>query len=208
MNEDIRGRVAQEAARLLYYGIYEEYIHAKEAASRNIGVKILPSNYEVAIELDRLADSIEGHERQERLKKLRTLALKVMRLLRDYCPVLTGSVWRGTVRRSSDVDINIYSTDPGVAELLLRRAGYSTGSEDVNVTREGILSRSRHVSLTVDGVGVEVVVRPMKEAERVEHCGTYGDIKKGLTLTELEGLMQKDPLRKFVPRRRSRTTTS
>ena len=38
----------------------------------------MPSNYEVAIELDRIADEEEGGERQRRLVEMRRTALRVM----------------------------------------------------------------------------------------------------------------------------------
>jgi len=150
VKSNIRRRVAAEAARLLYNGVYAEYIHAKEAASSSLGVKVVPSNFEVAEELDRLADSLEGDERGSRLIQLRTKALKLMRLLREYNPVLTGSVWRGTARRGSDIDINVYSSDPNVIERLLVENGCETRIEEVNVTRSGVVSRSTHISFDVD----------------------------------------------------------
>lgn len=204
MKSDIRRRVATEAARLLYNGVYAEYIHAKEAASSSLGVKVVPSNFEVAEELDRLVDSLEGDERWSRLIQLRTKALELMKLLQEYNPVLTGSVWRGTARRGSDIDINVYSPDPNVIERLLVENGCETRIEEVNVTRSGVVSRSTHISFDVDSDEVEVVVRPMEDAGKHERCGTYGDLKKGLTLGELERVMQGDPLRRFVPKKRAR----
>ena len=50
----------------------------------------------------------------------------------------------------------------------------------------------------------EVVVRPLEENDLEVRCEVYGDNKKGLRLLELEKLMNTDPLRKFVPRRRYR----
>jgi hypothetical protein len=88
--------VAKEAARLLYTGAAEEYIQAKEQATTNLGVKASPSNYEVAVELDKLADEIEGGARQTWLAEMRGLALMLMRALEGFSPRLIGSVWRGT----------------------------------------------------------------------------------------------------------------
>ena len=200
---DPRGEVAREAARLLYTGAAEEYKQAKEQAARNLGVNAKPSNHEVALELDLLADQREGEERKRLLVTMRDHALALMRLLSEYDPVLTGSVWRGTARRGSDVDINVYSSNPGEVESKLRSAGYSVvDSKEEVFTQRGRTMRSTHVFVVLNEAKGEVVVRPPEERGEAERCEIYGDVKKGLRLAELEKLMKTDPLRKFVPRRR------
>ena len=200
---DPRGEVAREAARLLYTGAAEEYKQAKEQAARNLGVNAKPSNHEVALELDLLADQREGEERKRLLVTMRDHALALMRLLSEYDPVLTGSVWRGTARRGSDVDINVYSSNPGEVESKLRSAGYSVGDSKEEVfTQRGRTMHSTHVFVVLNEAKGEVVVRPPEERGEAERCEIYGDVKKGLRLAELEKLMKTDPLRKFVPGRR------
>ena len=200
---DPRGEVAREAARLLYTGAAEEYKQAKEQAARNLGVNAKPSNHEVALELDLLADQTEGEERKRLLVTMRDHALALMRLLSEYDPVLTGSVWRGTARRGSDVDINVYSSNPGEVESRLRSAGYSVVySKEEVFTQRGRTMRSTHVFVVLNEAKGEVVVRPPEERGEAERCEIYGDVKKGLNLEELEKLMKTDPLRKFVPGRR------
>ncbi len=200
---DPRGEVAREAARLLYTGAAEEYKQAKEQAARNLGVNAKPSNHEVALELDLLADQREGEERKRLLVTMRDHALALMRLLSEYDPVLTGSVWRGTARRGSDVDINVYSSNPGDVESKLRSAGYSVvDSKEEVFTQRGRTMRSTHIFVVLNEAKGEVVVGPPEERGEAERCEIYGDVKKGLNLEELEKLMKTDPLRKFVPRRR------
>jgi len=200
-----RQSVAKEAARLIYIGAYEEYKQAKEAAARSLGVSPLPSNYEVALELDDIAEREEGLERTKRLARMREVALEVMRAVRNYSPVLTGSVWRGTARKGSDVDISVYAADSEQVNAALVREGIKVGkSEEVVASTRGQARRSVHVTLDFDDIEVELVVRPLNEREEADRCEIYGDLKRGLTLPELEKLMKTDPLRKFVPRRRYR----
>ena len=164
----------------------------------------MPSNHEVAVELDLLADEIEGKTRAEIIIKMRDLALGLMRVFSDFRPVLRGSVWRGTARKGSDIDIDVYSNDPVEVKNLLEDSGYSvTGfNEKVAVSRR-VLSRSTHIQVRLeDSIDGEVVVRPVEEHGLKVRCEIYGDVKKGLRLPELEKLMNTDSLRKFVPRRR------
>jgi predicted nucleotidyltransferase len=198
-----RKKVAIEAARLLYFGDTKEYKQAKDMASRNLGVSTRPSNFEVALELDNLSDQMEGIARQELLLEMRQLALKLMKVLANYYPVLEGSVWRGTSRNGSDIDINVYSNLPDDVESKLMIHGYSIeDSKEEAVVHRGELSRSKHIITYLNGIKTEIIVRPQEERGKKQRCEIYRDIRKGLTLPELEKLMKTDPLRKFVPRRR------
>lgn len=200
-----RERVAKEAARLLYTGASEEYKHAKEQAARSLGLDAMPSNYEVAVELDLLADQFEGEERKKMLLKMRNEALAAMRALAGYSPRLMGSVWRGTARKGSDLDIDVYSDRPEEVESMLSHTGYVVDrSEEVVVNKGGRTVRTRHLTIYLNEFDVEVVVRPPEEKGKAERCEIYSDLKKGLGLSGLEKLMRSDPLRKFVPRRRRR----
>ncbi len=206
MSFDPRREVAREAARLLYTGASEEYLHAKERAAQSLGVETMPSNHEVAVELDLLADELEGKTRAELIIKMRDLALGLMRVLSDFRPVLRGSVWRGTARKGSDIDIDIYSNEPVEVKNLLEDSGYSVIGFQEKVAVSGrVMSRSTHIQVRLeDDIEGEVVVRPVEEHGLEVRCEVYGDAKRGLHLPELEKLMNTDLLRKFVPRRRYR----
>ena len=76
---DLKQRVAREAATLLYYGAEKEYKQAKDKAAQTLGANFLPSNLEIALELDKIAEENEGEKRKDRLIEMRTEALEVMR---------------------------------------------------------------------------------------------------------------------------------
>jgi predicted nucleotidyltransferase len=135
---------------------------------------------------------------------MRRLALELMRVLIQVRPVLRGSVWRGTARKGSDIDIDVYSEEPLEVKKLLEDSGYNVTGFKENVAVSGReMSRSIHIQVLLeDDVQGEVVVRPLEEKSLEVRCEVYGDITKGLRLPELEKLMNTDPLRKFVPRRR------
>ena len=200
-----RTEVAREAARLLYNRTIKEYKDAKEMAAASLGTRALPSNYEVAAELDRLVEVREGSDRLTRLIEMREIAVTVMKLLSEYDPVLIGSVWRGTPRQGSDIDIVVYCDNPEEIEEKLAELDL-TGSEQKTFTLGGLPRTSTHIAAQVKGHTVEVVVRPTRDREyyREERCETYGDIKRGIRLPELEKLIQLDPLRRFIPKRRNR----
>jgi len=119
----LKQRVAKEAATLLYFGAQKEYKQAKDKATQTFGVHFLPSNLEVALELEKIAEENEGTERKERLIQMRKEALAAMQLLSGFCPVLIGSVWRGTIKQGSDIDIAVYADDPEEIVAVLRAEG-------------------------------------------------------------------------------------
>ena len=201
---DPRNLVAREAARLLYQGIVNEYKQAKEQASKSLGIESLPSNHEVAIELDSLSTELEGEEKNILLKRMRELALKIMKILTNVNPVLRGSVWRGTAHRGSDIDIDVYTDHPNEVKKLLEKTGLEIIEfNEVITTHQGNTSRSTHIKVKLPNKIIgEVVVRPIVDIDLVEACDIYGDLKRGLNLKELEKIMMKDSLRKFVPKRR------
>jgi len=200
-----RQDVAREAARLLYNRSVKEYKDAKEMAASSLGSRALPSNYEVAVELDTLTDEYEGPGRQRMLIRMREIALDVMRTLGELSPVLIGSTWRGTVRKGSDIDIVVYHPNSIKVTQMLGKY-LIIEAEQTQFIIDGMPRTSTHITMVIDEHPVEVVVRPPEDREyyRDERCETYGDFKRGIGLRELEKLMSSDSLRRFVPRRRKR----
>ncbi len=107
----LRKRVAQEAALLLYSSQEKEYKQAKQRAAETLKTRVFPSNLEVAEELDKIAEEREGNSRNNLLHRMRKEAQEIMTTLKDFNPRLVGSVWRGTARKNSDIDILTFSQD-------------------------------------------------------------------------------------------------
>ncbi|MCK4440325.1 nucleotidyltransferase domain-containing protein, partial [Candidatus Bathyarchaeota archaeon] len=135
----LRKKIAREAANLLFLGVEKEYKQAKLKAAETFGVHFLPTNLEVAVELDRIAEENEGEARKKRLVEMRRQALKFMKILGAYSPVLVGSVWRGTVHRESDIDIAVYHDEPDdILEVMKQNNLRVMRSEWRTVTKEGL----------------------------------------------------------------------
>lgn len=202
--EELRRLVAREAAWLLYTGQEHEYKMAKERAARELGARVLPSNLEVALELDRLAEELEGPGRAERLVQMRREALAIMRVLERFHPRLIGSVWRGLIHRGSDIDIEVFWDEPGDVLRALEGAGHRVVRHEVVEKQEGDrLMVSHHLRLILpSGHEVEVIVRPEAERARARRCEIFGDIIRGLSLGELERVLAEEPLKKFLPEAR------
>lgn len=200
-SSSLRRRIAREAANLIYSGIEKEYKQAKLKAAETLGTHFLPTNFEVAAELDAIAQEREGPIRQERLVRLRTEALELMKILKAYGPKLVGSVWRGTASRESDVDIAVFHDKEG--EILQTLRQYVAGplrAEWIDVTEKGRRRASYHVYLELPtNDKVEIIVRSLEEKPQKTKCEIYGDEIVGLTIQELERLLDENPTERFVP---------
>jgi len=196
----MRRRVAREAAVLLYTGQEKEYKQAKRRAAQTLRVRVLPSNLEVATELDSFAEETEGPLRRERLVQMRREALQVMDALRSFHPRLVGSVWRGTAHRNSDIDILTFSADPTPVLAQLYRSFNVVKTEWQSVTKRGKKESSYHIHLVLPSRDeAEVVVRSLEKTNQKERCEIYGDTATGLGYPQLLRVLRENPLQKFVP---------
>ena len=197
----LKQRVAREAAVLLYTSQEKEYKQAKQRAAQNLGVRVLPSNSEIAKELDSLADEIEGSARQERLLQMRREALQIMKALKNFHPKLIGSVWRGTAHKDSDIDIVTFSSQPTNILQKLEHEGFeATKTEWQSAPKLDKKEKSFHIYLKLpSGNEAEVVVRSLETINQKQKCEIYGDTVTGLNIIQLERLIRENPLQKFTP---------
>ena len=115
VDENMRQRISQEAARLISEHGIKDFFMAKQKAANSLGVSdkhMMPSNLDVEqalVEHQRLFHSVS---QPQRLKELRQTALKAMQLLEAFKPRLVGSVQRGTAGEYSDVNLHLFSENP------------------------------------------------------------------------------------------------
>ncbi|MGA2680419.1 MAG: nucleotidyltransferase domain-containing protein [Candidatus Bathyarchaeia archaeon] len=201
MVTELKSKVAREAATQLYFGAEREYKQAKTRAAHTLGTHFLPSNLEVALELDKIAEENEGENRKERLVEMRKEALNVMKLLDAYCPILIGSVWRGTIHRGSDIDIAAYSDDPQEIVTIIKAQGIRLlKTAWTTVNKHGRTLASLNVQAeTPAKYGLEIVIRATEEKGEKRKCEIFGDEIKGLKTKNLERLLRDNPTQRFIP---------
>lgn len=199
----LRRRVAREAALLLYTMQEKEFKQAKERASRILGLRIMPTNLEVAEELDSIADENEGFERKKRLIYMRKEALEIMKSLREFNPRLIGSVWRGTANKNSDIDIVVFSQNKDLITDILHRKGFKIVRTEYTPTKKDGSDEVLHIFISLpSGDEAEVVVKDLEDMYGEERCEIYGDQKKGLSINQLSKVLKNNPLQRFLPEKR------
>ena len=196
-----RKKVTREAATLLYQGVEKEYKQAKLKAAKTFGLHYMPTNLEVALEIDRIAEENEGPAREERLVRMRKEALRIMQVLREYDPILVGSVWRGTIHHDSDMDIIVHHEEPEEVLKTLGRTNFKIQQTGwVRVTKQGKKKASFHIHAESPiKEKVEIIVHSPEEACLKQKCEIYGDEITGLRLEELKKVLKENPNKRFLP---------
>lgn len=131
-SNDLRRRIAHEAARLLAEDGGLDYGFAKRKAARRLGAgdtRNLPDNREIEEALRSYQSLYQGAEQQARLALLRAVAIEYMELLAAFDPHLTGSVLNGTAGRHSDINLQLFTDNDKELEffLLNRQIHYKRG---------------------------------------------------------------------------------
>lgn len=117
-----RQLVAQHAARMMAEEGISDYAFAKRKAARQLGmedVHCLPGNSEIESELRTYQNIYQGEEQPAALRRLRSDALAVMRLLERFDPQLTGAVLDGTAGRHAPTDVYLFADSDKEVEIFL-----------------------------------------------------------------------------------------
>lgn len=128
-SEELRSRMAQEAARILAEEGVRDYLLAKRKASERLGLeraqqqRIMPTNREIEDALNEHLRLFHGDTQPERLRQLREAALQGMRLLKEFSPRLVGGVLDGSATLHADVSIHVFAEMPEAVYMHLMDTG-------------------------------------------------------------------------------------
>lgn len=120
--QEMRRRIAVEAARLMAEEGVTSYFSAKQKAVARLGLdskRNLPDNAEIEEALAEHQRLFAGEEGHSTIKKLRETALTAMRRFEKFTPRLVGSVLSGTANEHSAVMIHLFAQTPEEIGLLL-----------------------------------------------------------------------------------------
>ena len=144
---------------------------------------------------------MEVENRNKNLVKMRKESLRIMKILKDYKPLLIGSVWRGNINQKSDIDIIVYNDTPEEILFLLKKKDFQISrTKRVNVTKKGISEGSYHIYTTnSDKQTVEISIRNQDQISNVKKCDVFWDNITFLKIKELETLINNNPTKKIFP---------
>ncbi len=118
---NVRGEIANLAARLIAADGTTNFADAKQKAARQIGVTdqgSLPHNHEIDTALRAYLSIFQGDSQPQECRDLRQIAVEVMLWLDRFSPWLVGSVLSGTANRFSQIELEIVDEDTKRLELF------------------------------------------------------------------------------------------
>lgn len=192
-----RELLAQEAARIMSQEAVRDYLAAKRKAAARLGVDEaagMPSNAEVEREFLRYQGLFDNGERREDVRRLREIALEVMRRLVDFSPRLFGSVFEGTADRHSNVNILLFAEPvEEVAFFLLdRRIRYRDATRRLMLQGEAAADYPAY-TLQVEHAEIELTVLSPHQARQPLRSHTDGRVLGRADIPQLEQLLRADP---------------
>ncbi|TAN51689.1 MAG: hypothetical protein EPN21_06120 [Methylococcaceae bacterium] len=163
--EQARLRLAQEAARLMVDESIDDYRWAREKAAQRLGVhdkRCLPRNEEIDLAAAEYARLFAADEHQERLARLRKIALEAMEFLQAFHPCLIGGAASGTVGEHTPILLELYADTPELVLKRLREAGipFTEGDFQVYGKTPAATRTCPKITFLVNEVPVELLVFP------------------------------------------------
>ena len=121
-DQQMRTRIAQEAARLMSEEGIQDFYAAKRKAAQHLGApdtRNMPRNQEVEVALQEYQRLFRSEQQTGHLRVLREAAVQAMRFLAGFRPRLVGSVLSGTAGRHADINLHLFADTPEEVSLFL-----------------------------------------------------------------------------------------
>ena len=181
-----RTRIAQVAAKLIAEHGIADWSLAKRKAARQLMLperEALPGDDEVEAALADYHAIFGGDAHAATLRTQRELALRWMRRLAEFSPLLTGGVAEGWATEHSDVRLELVASDAKLVELVLLNNGVSY--RNVHADRDG--ATELYVG-SADG-GLRLSIRDPDEARQRPHRDRHGNEEVRLDADALAALL-------------------
>lgn len=152
----------EEAARLICDEGYTDYRLAKLKAAERLGrgrSPQLPENHQIEAAVLERQQLFGGAEYRERLRRMRTTALRAMKLLNLFAPRLSGSLVSGAIGFGHRAQIHVVADQPETVEMLLhdRRIRFEQDERRYRLA-DGREQRVPLLCIEADGIGLDVAV--------------------------------------------------
>lgn len=167
-----RVRIAQTAARLIAEHGITDWSLAKRKAARQLMLperEALPGDDEIAAALADHHALFRRDTHAGELRRQREEALRWMRRLAQFNPLLTGGVAHGWATEHSDVRLELVAADSKAVEMVLLNAG--TTYRVMNSDRDG----AAELFITEGDTGVRLSVRTPQQARQRPQRDRHGN---------------------------------
>ena len=191
--DNLRRRIAVEAARIIADEGLSDYLLAKRKAAQRLGMidlAGLPKNSEIEEALGERLRLFESDSHGSRLRSLRSTAREIMQVLEEFQPRLVGPVLSGTVTDHADISLHLFADTPEVVALALieRAVPYELKERRLRYLADRIESYPCY-RFFAGAIGVEGIVFPLLGMRQAPCCPIDGRPMRRAALTEVESLL-------------------
>jgi len=192
-DQQMRVRIAQEAARLIAEAGVNDFYLAKRKAAQQLGVpdtRNMPRNLEVEAALHEYQRLFRADVQSDHLTTLRESAVQAMRFLSAFHPRLVGSVLSGTAGRYADINLHLFADTPEEISFFLMEASipFTTTDKRMRVGRDEWKDFPVYRFVAGDAE-VELVVFPLVGRREAPRSPIDGKPMQRATLGEVEALL-------------------
>ncbi len=189
---NLRRHLAYIAARMMAEDGVADYATAKNKAARQAGLadaNLLPDNHEIEEALREYQGLYQKDDQPAHLRRLREVALKVMREFDDFRPALVGSVLSGTAGQFSDVNLQLFTDDPKALTMFLLNSRYRFEEGSRRVSRSGRMDEVPQISLEVEDVTVTMTVLDRDDERSGPRLRADDELPQRARLADVERLL-------------------
>lgn len=191
-DNNLRRQLAYDAARMIAVDGVADYATAKRKAAREAGLEdaqLLPDNQEIEAALREYQGLYQKEDQPAQLRRLREVAVKVMRDFADFRPALVGSVLSGTAGQHSDVNLQLFTDDPKALTIFLLNHRYRFEEESKRVWRGERMDEVPRILIEVEDVTVTLTVLDRGDERLVPARGADDGPLVRARLAEVEALL-------------------
>ena len=195
-DQNLRLHIAYLAARLMAEDGVADYAMAKQKAARQAGLadaNLLPDNSEIEAALREYQGLYQSEDQPAHVRRLREIAVKVMREFCDFRPALVGSVLSGTAGPHSDVNLQLYTDDPKALTLFLLNGRYRFEEGSRSLRRGGRLDSVPQITLAVEDVMISMTVLDPDDERSAARTRSEDEPPVRARLEQVEALLAASP---------------
>ena len=192
-DQQMRVRIAQEAARLMSEEGVQDFYAAKRKAAQHLGApdtRNMPRNQEVEAALQEYQRLFMGEQQAEQLRALRVTAVQAMQFLANFHPRVVGSVLSGTAGLHADVNLHLFADTPEEVSVFLmdNSIPFEPSMKRLRVAREQWEEYPSYQFMAGD-YPVELVVFPAEKWREAPRSPVDGKPMQRARIEELEVLI-------------------
>lgn len=192
-DQQMRVRIAQEAARLMSEEGIQDFYAAKRKAAQHLGApdtRNMPRNQEIEAALHEYQRLFMADQQADQLRALRETAMQAMQFLADFQPRLVGSVLSGTAGLHADVNLHLFADTPEEVSLFLmdNNIPFESSVRRLRVAREQWEEYPAYQFMAGD-YPVELVVFPASKWREAPRSPVDGKPMQRARIEELEVLL-------------------